>query len=268
MSSSAPLTTLAALIRSAAHENRCKDLQHLLDEWKSANVEPLQPALVAAFRQGHVGPANLLLSRGCECGFDATGAALSGGHIPIFECMVQHGWDVNYCLDHRGDVLISTLRFYPTMDLSRWLLEHGADPNCNSGSDPLGSTALDAACSRKQVPPEMVSLLLQHGAKVNFAMLIAAWKGNVEALRVLLDESGAFDIDAIPGPCGTEWDQEERWGTALHAAASQGEMDCVRFLLDRGARRDIRNAAGRTPIETAEHFEQLECVAALKELPE
>lgn len=266
MSSNESPNSLAATIISAARENKVEDLRGLLGKWEFPDREPLQRALNAALKQGHVGPVNLLLDRGCYCRFAETQAALQGGlKVAIFECMLQHGWDVNFSLDHRGDVLICSLLFADTPDLPRWLLEHGADPNANPRSDPVCSTALEAACSRPSVPADIVSLLLKHGAMGSLALLVAAWKGNLEALRVLLDEGKeTFGIDVIPEAGNPDWALNEYWGTALHGAAAKGEMACVEFLLSRGARTDIRNGAGLTPEQTAEHFKHKECANALR----
>lgn len=266
MPSTSPPKSLADSIQSAAHDNQCDELQQLLDQWESPDLEPLQPALCAALRQGHVDAANLLLDRGCYCYCKATEAALAGGHITIFECMLQHGWDINFSLDHRGDVLICALLFKDKPDLARWLLAHGADPNCNPRSHPTVSSALEAACSRPETPPEIISLLLRHGAVGPYAMMVAAQRGNVVGLRVLLDEAGElFDIDAIPEPENPDWETDEAWGTPLHSAAASGELPCITLLLERGARRDVRNAAGLTPRQTAEHYGHLACAEALKE---
>lgn len=188
--------------------------------------------------------------------------------MAIFECMLQHGWDVNFSLDHQGDALICSLLFAATPDLPRWLLEHGADPNANPRSDPVCSTALEAACSRPSIPADIVRLLLKHGAMGSLALLVAAWNGNVEALRVLLDEGGGvFGIDVIPEAENPDWALKEEWGTALHGAAAKGEMASVEFLLSKGARTNIRNGAGSTPEQTAEHFEHKECADALRRAP-
>lgn len=83
---------------------------------------------------------------------------------------------------------------------------------------------------------------------------------------MLLDEAGElFDIDAIPAAVNPDWERGEEWGTPLHAAAAKGDLPCITLLLERGARRDVRNASGLTPRQTAEHFGHLECAEALKE---
>lgn len=255
--------SLAEDIKSAVEQDRFTDLEVLLSNWSSPDLNPLQPALCTALTKGYINAIDLLLKRGCECGFDATTAALRGGHIPAFKCMVKYNWDINYSLDHRGDALICALKFHPPQ-LARWLLKHGADPNANLGSDPLAGTALEAACAAR-CPTEIISLLIYKGADIkgSIAILVAAWTGYSEALSILLD-SGA-DIDIIPIASSSDLLLEGYWGTALHGAAAKGQAETVRFLLTKGARKDIRNNAGRTAMETAEYFGQVECASILND---
>ncbi len=73
----------------------------------------------------------------------------------------------------------------------------------------------------------------------------AAWKGHVDAVRLLLD-AGA-DIDAKS--------QNDHYGdTALHAAAHGNQKDVVQLLIERGAKINAKNRVGRTPLgETTWH---------------
>ena len=73
----------------------------------------------------------------------------------------------------------------------------------------------------------------------------AAWKGHVEAVRVLLD-AGA-DVGAKS--------RNDHYGdTPLHAAAHGNQKDVVRLLIERGADVNAKNPAGRTPLgETTFH---------------
>lgn len=57
----------------------------------------------------------------------------------------------------------------------------------------------------------------------------------------------------ITGESSSDLQQEKYWGTALYGAAAKGEPEIVRFLLS------------ATPIETAEHFGQSECLRILKD---
>lgn len=53
--------------------------------------------------------------------------------------------------------------------------------------------------------------------------------------------------------------------TALHLAAQNGNVDATRVLLDRGARKDIRDAAGRTPFQRAQQANRIEVLDMLRE---
>ena len=73
----------------------------------------------------------------------------------------------------------------------------------------------------------------------------AAWKGELEVAKVLID-LGA-DVNALS--------ENDHYGTTpLHAAAHANNRDVVRLLLDSGADASIVNHAGRTPLgETTLH---------------
>src|SRR5262249_33472880 len=62
---------------------------------------------------------------------------------------------------------------------------------------------------------------------------------NLEALQKLLDWGN--DINAV----------NEHGQTALHAAAFAAAHQAVQFLVDHGARTDLKDAIGRTPLDVA-----------------
>lgn len=62
-----------------------------------------------------------------------------------------------------------------------------------------------------------------------FALFIAAYRGNADIVRLLIDKGVAFDAKA----------PETKW-PALDAAAGQGHASIVRLLLDHGAKADVR----------------------------
>jgi ankyrin repeat protein len=151
-------------------------------------------------------------------------------------------------------------------DLVKVLLEHGADPNAalrapllmrqHNGGDPsLGRGATPLMRAAKAVDLELMRTLLDHGAAPSRAVanapteLLAAVSGRsagpltadtpmFEAVQLLLDHGA--DVNAA-GPNGE---------TLLHRAVTRGEA-FVRMLVQRGAKLDLEDAAGRTPLDVA-----------------
>ena len=73
------------------------------------------------------------------------------------------------------------------------------------------------------------------------------------------------DVNAIPDNEGLLENTTERdaWGTPLHGAAGNGHTESVRFLLEKSARRDVRDPNGLTPVEVAHLRGHTECAALL-----
>jgi ankyrin repeat protein len=167
----------------------------------------------------------------------------------------------------------------PALDVARMLLERGANPNMqlklnpgyrhtkdDRGSDQMlhtiGATPLLRAAKAFDTPA--IELLLEHGALVDLpndrGMLpilaaagmtsrVADTRGyfdtpdvqqrSIAALQALID--GGADVNAAD-PSGQ---------TAVFSAAQWGWSDVVAFLVEKGARLDVTDAAGRTPYDAA-----------------
>lgn len=140
------------------------------------------------------------------------------------------------------------------------LLNAGADPAlCLKGSDGLpGASALMEACDYAQLA--QVKMLIKAGANINFqtargfsAVHMVAQLARYEILQVLLDNGALVtlrdDSDHTPlhRACmpflGRESEAPER--------VLRGGADCVKLLLDRGARTDVHHWAGWTPLMEA-----------------
>jgi ankyrin repeat protein len=214
--------------------------------------------------------------------------AIINGHYDLAAFLVESGADVNRA-DQAGvsalyqAVDMHTLEFAANRPPPRWpnridsvglvkvLLEHGAQPDialrrgrpARKGDqifgDPFlveGATPFFLAAKRGDVP--VMRLLLEHGADPHraparqraSALMVAAGVGwrelssntperhALEAVKLLWD-LGGYDINAasVAGQ------------TALHGAAARGATSIIQFLVDRGARLDLKDIAGRTPLD-------------------
>ena len=134
--------------------------------------------------------------------------------------------------------------------MTRWFLDHGADPNACGKP---GSTILNVAAGNASI--EIFDLLLAHGAKLEDSDALHSAAGNrtkkpgrVEMMAHLLDLG--MDINALfrrEHPPGRRVGR----GTPLQSATGPQEVDRIMFLLERGADREVKNTLGQTPLEYA-----------------
>ena len=135
-------------------------------------------------------------------------------------------------------------------ELTKWLLEHGADPNLpgKRGITPLAKAAWTSSI-------EILELLLKHGARLEGSRALSAaasrnGPNQIKKVSFLL-QAGA-DINEV--------DFEPPWlvspvlkiikskGTALHSASKFGDKpEMIDFLLKHGGDPKIKNSDGLTP---------------------
>lgn len=117
--------------------------------------------------------------------------------------------------------------------ITRLLLNNGADPNRRTEAASLLCLAADKGA-------ELVELLLEAGADPNIrcnsepghyrckygcALVRAAWKGDIRALRALVNKGADVNLRCLG----------DEFGSPLAAAVTLNNSDCARFLLDEGA---------------------------------
>ncbi|KAI1049601.1 hypothetical protein LB505_013673, partial [Fusarium chuoi] len=118
---------------------------------------------------------------------------------------------------------VAIAALYGHTDMVKYLLEQGLDIEAEGQF----GTPLRSACLMNR--RSTVEELLKRGANINTeerkgnALYVAAAKGHVDIVRILLDEDA--DLHQKTGSCGT----------ALHAAAYHGHRKVVEMLLDAGA---------------------------------
>ena len=247
----------------------------LLDAGVDVN-QPLSDGtspLVLSVMNAHYELAGLLLERGANPNADAQG----------WTALHQIAWSRrhNAGFNLPGPVQTGNL---DSLELVRQLVTRGANVNARTTKEPrdgnrnmlnrVGSTAFLMAAKNDDVP--MMRVLLEVGADPSLmtnrgttALMVAAGVGiwapgenpgtHEEALAAmkLALEVGGGDVNDV------DMDGE----TALHGAVYRGgNIAAIQFLIDKGAKLDVRNAKGWIPLTVADGVEYTPAV--LKRYPE
>jgi ankyrin repeat protein len=188
-------------------------------------------------------------------------AALFGHRIPMMELLVARGADVNAEWNGYFPIL-----FAPSETLEpapiRWLLEHGANPNCARLDRKYPGTALDQVIlsyGRSTQLGACINILLDAGGVTKYDMpsVIDLLRGRPDLLAKHLDADPALVNTRFPaldiGVTGAR-QLSLRGATLLHVAAEYGIPEAATLLLDCGADVNVRatvdeaGIGGQTPI--------------------
>jgi ankyrin repeat protein len=131
-------------------------------------------------------------------------------------------------------------------EMARLLLDAGADPN-------LFTTAVDYS-----LPIDIMRALLDHKAGANHLgddglrpLHSAAGHNRLDVMQLLLDRGAEVDAPTTATNglgCGMRYYEGD---TALHIAIENKCLSAAEFLLKHGAKADIRNKYGETPLHYA-----------------
>ena len=218
--------------------------------------------------------------------------AITNNHVDVALFLMDHGADINASdwygrtplwasvetrnMDFDNATFENSIDRAPFLELIKILLERGANPNARM----------------KEVPPIRRQFLRVTGSLswVDFTgqtpFLTAALSGDVTVMRLLLEHGADPKIPTFQGTTalmaasGVNWvfDQTYDEGpkalleavrlcyelgmdvnavnsmglTAVHGAANRGSDDIIRFLVDKGAKIDVKDQEGRTPLAWGE----------------
>ena len=176
-------------------------------------------------------------------------ASLIDHRIPMMKLLVANGADVN--AEWNGDFPII---FAPCETVQpaalKWLLDHGADPDCAKPGRKYPDNALDyviGTYSRSTQLAECIDILLEAGCATrrNVPPVLDLLRGRLDRLAEHLDSDPSIvnrrfnELDFGVTACRR---LTLRGATLLHVAAEYGDLAAARLLLEHGA--DLNATAG------------------------
>jgi len=250
----------------AARQNASTALKALAES--GANLNATDPdnmtALNLAIINAHYDAAAVLLDLGADPNIgDVTGMT------PLYAAV-----DLNTFADTPGRPTPKRSGKLDAVDIVKALLDHGANANAtltapilvrvhDRGDGTLGAGATPLMRAAKKADVETIRVLLAHGADPKLRT-----KAGTEALMFASGIGGAGRFTAYEDKQATETDFidaaalclergadinaiSENGQTALHLAVTVRSESFIKFLVERGARVDIKDKQGRTPLDVA-----------------
>src|ERR1700722_9701515 len=188
-------------------------------------------------------------------------AALAGYRVPMMELLVFHGADVNAEWAGWFPILFAPGETVEPISL-KWLLDHGADPNCSRAGRDQPGTAIDTVIGTYLRSPQLsecIDILLRAGGTTrwNLPPLLDLLRNRLGSLSAQVEsDADLLDRRFLELDFGASGARRLtlRGGTLLHVAAEYGNLEAATMLLDRGAdvnaRADVdaHGVGGQTPI--------------------
>ena len=265
--SRAPIPGAMTPLLYAARDGRLEIARVLLAsgaELEQTDANGITP-LISAITNNHPDVARFLIDKGANIK-----AVDWYGRTPLWAAVETRNMDVD------NASFVNGIDRAPFLELIQVLLDKGADPNVRM----------------KEVPPIRRAFLRVTGslAWVDFTgqtpFLTAALSGDLAVMRLLLKHGADPKIPTFEGTtalmaaAGVNWvfDQTYDEGakalleavklchelgmdvnavnsmglTAVHGAANRGSDDIIKFLVEKGAKLDVKDKEGRTPLTWAE----------------
>jgi ankyrin repeat protein len=182
-------------------------------------------------------------------------AALFGHRIPMMELLLAHGADVNAEWNGYFPILFAPCETVQP-EVIKWLLDHGANPNCARAERKYPGTALDyviGTYGRSAQLGECMDILVEAGGvtKYDVPPVLDLLRGRIDLLAKYLDADGTLvhrrfaELDF--GTTGARL-LKLQGATLLHVAAEYGNVEAAKLLLERGADVNARATVGESGV--------------------
>lgn len=188
-------------------------------------------------------------------------AALMGVRIPMMELLLSHGANVNAEWNGYFPIIFAPCETVQPAAI-RWLLEHGATPNCARADRKYPGTALDYVIRTYGRSPQLgecMDILVESGGttKYDVPAVLDLLRGRLSFLAKHLEADTTLVRRRFPeldfGSTGARR-LKLQGATLLHVAAEYGNVEAAKLLLERGAdvnaqaAVDEQGVGGQTPI--------------------
>ena len=247
----------------AAEEGKLAVVELLISRGANVNCTDRwgNTPLTGAQQNAHTEVANFLKSKGAECPNEVGNSVIShkmcsaalSGNLNEIKKLIEGGASANTNdYDFRHPLHIAAEEGH--LEMVKYLVEKGADVNCQ---DKWTTTPLSGAEACHQ--HEVVAYLKNQGARLTHecipkrkssirtvaktaaidALIKAAAAGDAEELQRLIPTVSSINTGDYDNRC------------ALHLAAEEGHMSCVKILLNAGADLNVKDRWGTTPLRGA-----------------
>ncbi len=180
--------------------------------------------------------------------------------IPMMELLVAHGANVNAEWHGEYPIIYAACEAIDPVAL-KWLLEHGANPNCDNLTRTYPGTALDYVIGSYVRSSELracIDILAEAGCRTKCPdPVLDVLRGDIDRLVQRLDAFPALVHERFPtldfGATGARM-LTLRGATLLHVAAEYRNVDAMALLFARGADANARatlaetGVGGQTPL--------------------